>query len=67
MQAPPERLLEQGILHFSNTFLKPPKTVQEDNGRPDGDINRNLSGARASYCDIPNTVVEPWTGSHLKE
>lgn len=48
MQAPPERLLEQGILHFSNTFLKPPKTVQEDNGRPDGDINKNLSGASTS-------------------
>lgn len=33
---------------FSNTFLKPPKTVQEDNGRPDGDINKNLSGASTS-------------------
>lgn len=66
MQAPPERLLEQGILHFSNTFLKPPKTVQEDNGRPDGDINKNLSGASTSGKGIllrySNTVVEPWTG-----
>lgn len=71
IQAPPERLLEQGILHFSNTFLKPPNTVQEDNGRPDGDINRNLSGAsiscKVSYYDISDTVVEPWIGSCLKE
>ena len=52
IQAPPERLLEQGILHFSNTFLKPPNTVQEDNGRPDGDINRNLSGASISCKGI---------------
>ena len=56
---------------FFHTFLKPPKTVQEDNGRPDGDITRTCPGhqrlARASCCDIPNTVVEPWTGSRLKE